>query len=313
MALTAELLKANAATAGLTDEQVNAIAEMSKNDESAVIGQKIGEIYGGLDADILSSSGMEKNGTEKTYDYAKRVIGALKEQGGEAVAQKAEVERLTKEVNRLNGVIASGGTDAETKKALAQARADLANVTKEFTDLKAKYDTAESNYARQLMDVRMETEFAKATAGVAFKKDLPKAVTDVLMNQAIAKVKGMNPEYIDDGKGGKVLAFMENGTPMRNPETNLQPYTASELVLKELKTMGVLDEGRKQTGTGSKEGEGSNSTTPVDISGARTQSEAYEIIAKGLMAQGKAIGTKAFQEAMDKAWKEHNIKSLPLR
>lgn len=313
MALTAELLRANAATAGLTDEQVNAIAEMSRNDESAVIGQKIGEIYGGLDADILSSSGMEKNGTEKTYDYAKRVIGALKEQSGDAVAQKAEVDRLNKEVNRLNGVIASGGSDAETKKALAQARADLANVTKEYTDLKTKYDTAEETHARQLLDVRMETEFASAKAGVTFRKDLPKTVTDVLLNQAIAKVKGMNPEYIDNGKGEKVLAFMENGTPMRNPETNLQPYTASELVLKELKTMGVLEEGRKQTGAGSQGGFAGGAGASVDISGARTQSEAYEIIAKSLMAQGKAIGTKAFQEAMDKAWKDNNIKSLPVK
>lgn len=313
MALTAELLKANAATSGLTDEQINAITEMSKNDESTVIGQRVGEIYGGLDADILATSGMEKNGTEKTYDYAKRVIGVLKEQGGEAVAQKAEIERLTKEVTRLNGVISSGGSDAETKKLLTQARADLANVTKEFTDLKTKYDNSEAEHAKALMGVRMESEFAKASSGVQFKKDLPKTVTDVLLQQAIAKVKGMNPEYIDDGKGGKVLAFMENGTPKRNPETNLQPYTASELVLKELKDMGVLEAARVQTGAGSGGGVETQSGGVVDISAAKTQSEAYEIIAKNLMAQGKAVGSKAFQEAMDKEWKDHNIKSLPIR
>ena len=71
MALTNELLNANAATAALTDEQKTAIVEMSRNDEQAVIGQKTGEIYGGLDADILAASGIAKNGTEKTYDYAK--------------------------------------------------------------------------------------------------------------------------------------------------------------------------------------------------------------------------------------------------
>ena len=66
MALTTELLKGNAATAGLSDEQINAVVEMSKNDETTVIGQKTGEIYGGLDADILAASGIAKNGTEKT-------------------------------------------------------------------------------------------------------------------------------------------------------------------------------------------------------------------------------------------------------
>ena len=54
MALTSEILRANAATAGLTDEQVSAIVTMSRNDEDSVIGQKTGEIYGGLDADILA-------------------------------------------------------------------------------------------------------------------------------------------------------------------------------------------------------------------------------------------------------------------
>ena len=67
MALTTEILRGNAATANLSDEQINAVVEMSKNDESAVIGQKVGEIYGGLDADILSASGIAKNGSEKTY------------------------------------------------------------------------------------------------------------------------------------------------------------------------------------------------------------------------------------------------------
>ena len=89
MALTTELLNANAALSGLTDEQKTAIVEMSKNDETAVIGQKTGEIYGGLDADILAASGIAKNGTEKTYDYAKRVIGEIKGQAGNALAIKA--------------------------------------------------------------------------------------------------------------------------------------------------------------------------------------------------------------------------------
>ena len=65
MALTSEILRANAATAALTDEQINAIVTLSQNDEDSVIGQKTGEIYGGLDNDILSASGIAKNGTEK--------------------------------------------------------------------------------------------------------------------------------------------------------------------------------------------------------------------------------------------------------
>lgn len=317
MALTNELLKANAATAGLSDEQINAVVEMSKNDEASVIGQKTGEIYGGLDADILSASGIAKNGTEKTYEYAKRVIGEIKAQAGNASQMQSQIAELTKEKNRLETVIANGGADAETKKSLNQAKADLANVTKEYTELKAKFDSSEEAHNKQLLEVRMEGDFARASSGVKFKADLPQAVTKVLMEQAIAKVKGMNPEYIDDGNGGKVLAFMQNGTPMRNPDTNLKPYTAAELVLKELKTMGVLETERKQTGGGSdpNAGGGAGGGATVDVSGARTQNEASEIISKGLMAQGMTVGSEAYQKAFDDAWKTNItvLKNLPVR
>lgn len=318
MALTTELLKANAATAGLSDEQVNAIVEMSKNDETTVIGQKTGEIYGGLDADILAASGIAKNGGEKTYDYAKRVIGEIKGQAGNAAELQTKVSELEKEKTRLESVIAKGGADAETKRQLEKANADLANVTAEYATLKTKFDNAESEHKKALFGLQIDGEMAKATAGIKFKADLPVSVTTVLLQQAVAKVKGMNPEFIDDGNGGKILAFNENGTTMRNPENNLRPYTAAELVARELKTMGVLDAGRKQTGAGSDGGHdggqgGSGGT--VDISGARTQDEAHEIIAKQLMEQGKVNGSKEFDEAMNKAWKDNIsvIKTLPVR
>ena len=158
-----------------------------------------------------------------------------------------------------------------------------------------------------------------ATAGLKFKADLPASVTSVLTEQAIAKVKAMNPEYIDDGNGGKTLAFMENGAVKRNPENNLRPFTAAELVAKELSTMGVLETGRKQTGAGSTGGQGgqggNGSGGTVDLSGARTQDEAHEIIAKQLMAQGKINGSKEFADAIAQAWKDNRdaIKALPIR
>jgi len=315
MALTLELLRANAATAALTDEQINAVVELSNNDEAAVISKKTGEIYGGLDNDILAASGIAKNGTEKTYDYAKRVIGEIKSQAGNANELTKQIAELNKEKARLEGVIASGGADAETKRALEQARKDLTNVTKEYTELKTKFDGAEVQHKKALFDVKLESEFAKATSGIKFKADLPASVTSVLMAQAVAKVKGMNPEYIDDGEGGKVLAFMENGTPRRNPENQLRPFTATELVTKELKEMGVLEEGRKQTGAGSTGGITTKEGGAVDVSGARTQDEAHEIIAKQLMAQGKVNGSKEFDEAMKQAWKDNIdvLKSLPIR
>lgn len=315
MALNAELLKGNAATAELSEQQITAIVELSKNDEATVIGQKTGEIYGGLDADILAASGIAKNGAEKTYDYAKRVIGEIKGQAGNAAELQNQISTLTREKSRLEKVIADGGIDTEAKKELAKAKADLANVSKEYADLKTKFDSAEEEHAKALFGMKIDGEMAKAVAGLKFKADLPASVQSVLLEQAVAKVKGMNPEYIDDGNGGKVLAFMENGTPMRNRENNLRPFTASELVARELQTMGVLETGRKQTGAGTTGEIHKGGGLAADVSGARSQVEAREIIAKQLMQQGKVNGSKEFDDAMAEAWKENRdiIKALPLQ
>ena len=314
MALTTELINGNAILNALTDEQKAIIIEMSRNDEASVIGQKTGEIYGGLDADILAASGIAKNGTEKTYDYAKRVIGEIKEKAGKLDESLKQIDALSAEKARLEKVIADGGADAETKRQLTQAQTDLASVTKSFTELKAQYDEQKENHVKELFRIKLDSEFSRAISGLKFRADIPQNVTDVIVSQAIAKVKGMYPEYIDDGKGGKILAFKdaENGAIMRNPEKNLNPYTASELVEKELKTMGVLESGRKQGGAGTKP-QGGNGSGSIDIAGARTQDEAYEAIASSLMAQGMTIGSNEFETAMSKAWAANNVKSLPLR
>ena len=55
--LKKEILLANAALAGLTDEQITAIEQLSTNDENAVIAQKVGEIHRQYDDTILKATG----------------------------------------------------------------------------------------------------------------------------------------------------------------------------------------------------------------------------------------------------------------
>ena len=315
MALTSEVLKANAVLAGLTDEQIQAITTLSQNDENTVIAQKTGKIYGDLDADILAATGIAKNGTEKTYDYAKRVLSEFKTKAEGANGLTAQIDSLTKEKARLEKAIADGATDAETAKALKQAKADLAAVQTQFNDLKTKYDEAEQKYQNELFGVRIESALQTAVAGVKFKPELPESATKVLLSQAIDKIKAMNPEYIDDGKGGKVLAFKdETGALMRNPNNQLNPYTPADLLTRELETMGIIDKGRQAAGGGSTPpagGSGGSGGGAISISGAKTRVEAYDAITQSLQGQGLQVGTKQFDDAMTAAWKENNIAALP--
>lgn len=317
MALTKELLAANAALATLNEEQMNAIVTLSANDENAVVAKKTGEIYGGLDADILAASSIGKNGTEKTYDYAKRVIGELKSRTDGIDKLNAQIADLTKEKAKLEKVIADGASDGETAKQLKQAKADLTAITNQYNELKTKYDKAEGDFQQQLFAIQIDGELKGATNGIKFKGSIPESATKVLLQQAIDKVKGMNPEYIDNGNGGKVLVFKDgDGAILRNQEKQLNPYTAADLVIRELNAMGIVDNGRQQQGGGTtppNEGNGGSATNAVniDVTGAKTRTEAYDIIANNLMAQGMTAGSAKFDAAMKQAWQDNNVSQLP--
>lgn len=312
--LTKELLVANESLAGLTEEQIQAITTLSSNDENAVIGARIGEIYRQMDSTIAEATGVQRNGDEKTYLYLKRAASELSDKAKQADGLTKTIEGLTKEKNRLEKVIAEGAADSETKKALTQAQKDLTSITKQYNELKTQYDNEKANHQQELLNLRIDGELQAATKGIALKKDLPDSVKTVIMNQAVVKIKGMHPEYIDNGQGGQVLAFKdESGAILRNQENKLNPFTASELLTKELSDMGVLESPRRATGGGTEPpaGGGKKASVAIDVTGVTTQTKAYEVIADALIAKGINVGTKEFDDAMTQAWKDNNIKSLP--
>lgn len=312
--ITIEMLAADAALAGLSDEQKNAIALMSKNDEEVVIGNRFREVYNQLDATIAKETGIARNGDEKTYLYLERAAKQLAEKANSVDGLNTKINDLTKERDRLKDQIAKGGDEA-LRKQLEQANKDLDGVRKQYDTLKADFDKAKTDHAAELLGIQIDNELAGAKAGIKFKAEFPQAATDMLMANALNTIKGMSPEFIDDGKGGKRLVFKEaDGQISRDPENHLEPFTAEGLLKKELRAMGVLDEGRKQQGGGTspRQQQGGGGTV-VDTSAARTQREASEIIAKQLMQKGLINGSKQYQEEFNKAWTENNILSLPIQ
>ena len=308
--LTKEILLANSTLAGLSAEQLEAIATLSQNDEAAVIAKKTSEIYGGLDADILVASGVEKSGGEKTYDYAKRVIGTLKKSVDGAKGNADKIAALEAEKAKLQAELEKGGGE-ELQKQLNQTQTDLKSVMEKYNNLKADYDKAQSDFAAKLLNTRLDADLAGAAKGLKIKSGIPSAAAEILMKQAFAKLKASRPEYIDNADGTQSLIFKDaDGAVMRNPNNTLNPYTAAELLRKELGEMGVL-ENRQGKGTGTSTDHNPAPAGVIDISGAKNQREAYEIIDKALTAQGKVVGSRAYQDAMDAAWKENNIVTLP--
>ena len=313
--ITIEMLAADAALAGLTDEQKNAIALMSKNDEEVVIGNRFREVYNKLDETIAKETGIARNGDEKTYLYLERAAKTLAAKANSVDGLNTKIADLTKERDKLKQQVAEGGDEA-TRKQLAQAQKDLDAVRTQYDTLKADFDKAKTDHAAELLGVQIDNVLAGAQAGLKFKPEFPQAATDTLLAQALMKIKGMNPDFIDDGKGGKRLVFKgENGEIARDPENHLEPYTAEALLKKELRAMGILDEGRKATGTETHQPQQPQQQggAPVDVSMARTQQEADNIIHNQLNSQGLVRGSKKYQEAYDAAWRENNINTLPVK
>ena len=306
--LTIENIKA---VDGITEEQAAKIAELSKADEDKVIGDKFGEVYRNLDSIIEKSTGVKRNGDEKTYLYMERAANEVR---AKATAATKQVEELTAANAKLQKAIADGSQDTETKAKLQQAEKDLAAITKQFNDLKTEYDGAKDKFAKDVFHVKIESEVANALGGVKFKEGLTPTLMAMAKNTVLAKVKESNPDSVDDGNGGKAIVFKDkDGAILRNQDNGLQPITVADIVTKELSAMGVLASKRKQTGSGGNGNNGGGNNTTIDISGAATQTEAYEAIAKTLFAKGLVNGSAEFDAEMQKAWKENNVAKLPQR
>lgn len=314
--ITIEMLQQQEALNGLTDEQKNAIVTLSKNDEEAVISKRFGEVYRQMDETIARETGIQRNGDEKTYVYLERAARELATKVNSIAGLNTRISELTAERDRLKKAVEDGTGDEKLRKDLQQAQRDLEAVTNQYNTLKADYDKQKADHAAELINFRLDNELATAKGGIKFKAELPQTATDVLMQQAVGKIKSLKHEYVDDGNGGQRLVFIDaNGAQMRNPEKQLEFYTVGDLLTKELKAMGVLDEGRKATGISTTPPKVStqNGAIVLDLSGVRTQTEAQEVIAQTLMKQGLTNGSKAFQEAMTQAWKDNNVKSLPMQ
>lgn len=314
--ITNEMIMQQQALAGLTDEQREAIVLLSKNDEEAVIGNRFREVYNQLDATIARETGIQRNGDEKTYLYLERAARELAGKANSVEGLNTKIHDLTAERDKLKKAIEDGAGDEKLRKDLAQAIKDLESIKGQYNTLKADYDKQKTEHANELINFRIDNEIASAKGALKFKAELPESATSVLLAQAIGKIKAQKHEFVDDGKGGQRLVFMDaNGAIMRNAEKQLEPYTIGDLLTKELKLMGVLDEGRQQQGGGTQPPmvKTTEQGIVIDLSGVRTQTQAQELIAQTLMKQGLTNGSKAFQEAMTKAWVDNNIQSLPIQ
>ena len=314
--LTIDMLRQSSALAGLTDAQFTAIAEMSRNDENTVIGTKIGALHGQYDADIFSITGIKKKDGEKSYDYAKRVLGEYKTKAEsvktvqtELTAAKAKVADLQSKLEKNSGDEALRQQLKDAKTQVTQLQTQLQTKETEFNSKKAEYETAIKN-------THIDYAFQAATTGLKFKSGITESIQKTLLNAAKAEIlaKG-TPDFIDDGQGSKKLVIRgADGNILNNPKNNLNPYTLQELVM-ETSLKDVIDTGRQQQGGGTGSfGSGSGGTGgTLDLSGIKSQVEADKAIEAYLLASGLTRDSQEFADQSLQLRTENNVASLPIK
>lgn len=310
--LTVEMLRGNAALAGLTDEQLNSIAVMSQNDENTVIGNRIGALHGQYDTDILSISGITKNEGEKSYDYMKRVMTGYKSVAASTDTLKTEITGLKAEKEKLQKQLESGSADATLKQALKDTEARLSQAQNKYETSKTELENTKKSYEAKIKDIQVDYAFDKAIAGMTFKADVDDSVKAVLLKDAKQQVlaKGA-PDFVEIN-GVRTLVFRDaNGLTLNNP-TNLAPLTISEMLSNVESLKSILGTGT--AGAGTRTVPPTPTTDPVlQMSQARSQVEADNIIEKYLMDKGYTRYSKEFITESTKLRAQYNVDKLPIR
>lgn len=316
--LTIEMLRQSSALAGLTDEQFNAIAEMSRNDENTVIGTKIGALHGQYDADILTVTGIKKKDGEKSYDYAKRVLADFKAKAESAKTIQSQLDAANAKVIDLQAKIEKNAGDETLRQQLKDAKAQVTQLQTQLQTKETEFNSKKAEFEKAIKDTHVDYAFQAATAGLKFKNGITEPIQKTLLNAAKAEVlaKG-TPDFVEDAQGVKKLVLRgADGNILNNPKNNLNPYTMQELVM-ETSLKDVIDNGRQQTGGGTGGfggGQGGNGGGfTLDLSGVRTQVEADRAIEAHLLANGLTRDSSQFSEQLTQIRTENNVASLPIK
>lgn len=317
MAINKDLIIQNEALKTLSDEQIQAIETLSLNDENTVIAKKVGEIHGAYEKD-LEAAGFKKpegwrnkDGKSAVYHYLKEAVLPV---AMEANTLKSQLDAQKAKVTELETKISSGSNDEVLKQQLKDANKKFEDLNGLYTKEKSEFESKLNTEKETTKNILVNSEIEKALSGLKIKGDdiIPESVRKAFIENAKQKIISKNkPDFIENGNGGKVLVFRnENGDILNNPSKGLAPFSAKDLLEKELKD--ILEPDKSQGGAGG----GSSSKSKevnVDLSQAKTQVEADTMIREMLMKQGEVRGTASMQEkhnAMRKA--NPDIAKLPI-
>lgn len=321
MALTKEDLKGIEGLKGLTDEQLGAIATLSENNEAAVIATKYKTLFDEYDTAIKEITGKEKPREKKTIEFLRDTLKETKEAADKATGPlQKKIEALTGERDELKRKIETGAADEGLRKEYENLKVELGDknvrVSQLEKDLQAEREKAAQELKRAqeaTIGLRLDHEFQKGLSGVRFKDEklIPVKVRETFIETAKERLRGKyKPDFIKEGEQEVMIFRDEKGMVVSNPKNLQKPYSPGELLLAEIQD--ILDPGKQQPGTGTGAGAGTTNGF-LDISGAKSRTEATTLIRKYLAEQGIPAGSPEFAKKAAELYTENKVEALPMK
>lgn len=309
--ITADMIRANSVLSGLSAEQITAITTLSKNDEEVTIGKRIGELHGSYDNDILSVTSIAKKDGEKSYDYLKRVLNDYKSKVADRDNLKTQLDEQTKKVESLQKQVEGGS--AEISKQLKDEQDLTAKLRGQLKDKDTELANSKKDYEAKLLEFRVNTAFDSVFNGLTFRQDVTEPVKAAMKMAAKNEVLAKGTLSYDETLGALVLRDSK-GEMVRNTANNMNPYTLAELVA-DTSIKDVLQKPKTGGGTTPPSGGGGGAQVDnlLDLSAAKTQVEADELISKHLATKGFALESSEYFEQYNTLREANNVSALPMR
>lgn len=299
MALTKDIIKGTPGMEALTDSQIESLVKLSGNDETNVMTAYSRNFHDKLDATILEASGIPKDGSEKSYEYAARVAKTLKSATGDMIP-KIEYEKLHSELETIKKT----ATDPDGWKQKAD------DAEKQLRKLQLDYKKAESKHLQEIHATKVGMAIEQSVNGLKFDDSVAEGLRKLAKEAAINKIKSYKADF-DAEKDNRIIFRDENGEILTNPKNYQEPYSPIELLMKELEPYDVLAKGKPQTaGAGTQPTATGQTITTVSVTGAKNKTEALEIIRKDLASRGLTKASPEWAAEELKAYKENKVSEL---
>ncbi|MDF7810711.1 hypothetical protein [Hymenobacter sp. YC55] len=278
-----------AANPALKDHLVDAVKKLgyvarTTDEENTFIGSKTKEIYDGLDKDIFDTSGIAKNPTEKTYEFAKRVIGGLKTSVTEATTP------LQTKIAELEKTIADGNGDATLRAQLEVLQKKEETYQNDIKDRDTK-----------LFQKDVMLDMRDGLRSIKFDPSVKESVVKILVKNAQDDILRMAAAQ-KNADGTETVVYIRDGKTVLDDKN--QPADAAYILQDMLKD--IVEAGQQGAGGGAG-GNGSGGNGGNGSGGRKALPAALPATVKNqgqlmdfLKEFGLAADSKEYDEAFDK-------------